>query len=263
MATEIFIWRPRRIKRAFFQKLGTNNNVLHIGTNVALAVDFAHSQIFLYHWGKISTFPYSLIDNANHEWDPIVDKNQNIHSKNHRVVILTNDPQKPEIRINFWTKTPAQKCIISLRQLLQSQADSPKAQQAQEIIAETPEPIVHAALPMATTDEYPPKTDAKTADVHVQDLAQILTCHLEENGFSRADAEKKVKLERFIEAVKLLENNYTSLTGEKILRGWQKNLILALKPLFLSGPNDPKGFGYTKLSLSAYVSKYTVLKTEN
>ncbi len=252
-----FLWRPLRIKKAFFQKLGINKNAVHIGTNLALAVDFTHGQIALYNWGKIRTFSYDVIVDMNHECDHFSDDLQYILLKNNRVVIMTNDPQKPEIRINFWTKSHAHRCMLSLRQLVQSQDNLINAQEAQEIIPETPEPVVHNTFPIPTTDQQPLQTDTKTDDVHVQDLLRILKSHLEDNGFSRSDGDKNKKAVKVIEAITLLTSDFKEICDCDRFRGWKKIVSKSLEPYFLSELNDPKGFGFTQKTLGNYVSKYS------
>ena len=253
LAVETFWLKPQRIRQKFLEATNFNVNAMHIGISNGIAIDLIQCLLAYSDGNKIKIYTSSDLVDAQDVWDLKLSDQGNVQEQNHRVLILTNDYQNPELTIPFWTKAQAQQCMISMRRLSQVEADYINTRRAQPHSSEVPV-AESQAQPFSNA---PPKIEGGTINSCEQDFSQLLSRYLDTNGFSRADGQSENKYLRVMDAITLLSKNYELICGCDRSRGWQKIVTHSLEPFFLPNSDDPKGFGYTHKTLANYVSKHS------
>jgi hypothetical protein len=207
----------------------------HIGVLSGIAIDFSQRKLAYIDRFRVRTFSATDIyfDGSGHQWVEVFDEHGNRREKNHEAKLLTDRADCPEIRVAFWLRTQAQRCMISVRRLAQAQRDY----------------------------ECEIAADRKAITPQEQDLeAGRLTAFLDSQGFSRADAEESVKNRRICEAIELLYREFYD--GRPQPHGWQETIARGLEPVFLRNEGEPKSVGHTEKTLRKYVSD-TIRDIEN
>ncbi|WP_316980112.1 hypothetical protein [Shumkonia mesophila] len=153
------------IKRQFLRTPDFEVDALHVGQQSGISIDFSQRMLAYSDGCRFQLFSASDIHDSGHRWIDVFDEHGNRREKNHEVWILTNCNDYPELSVGFWRRSNAQRCMISLRKLEQTQNDFDR--------------------------EHTPS-----------DIA--LTTLLEKAGYSHSDAKKSIRNQRIKKAIELL-----------------------------------------------------------
>lgn len=231
-----FWFIPRAMNQLFSRAENFTADIIHIGFGGGIAIDYSQRELAYSTGFSLRTFPASEIV-FDHVWVNKISEAGNISQTNHKIIILTQEYNQPEISMSFWFKKSAQKCWISLQRLSEAQNNFNYQQQAQPIIQVHPSDLNNN-----------PQSTPRKLKAPEQITVDKMVAFLKQNGFSRSDGEHSVKDSRRRDAFELLaESDFKTKT--QILRA--KAVFHFLGHL----DDDQENFGYKLNSLITKASE--------